>query len=99
MLGLGTFGGLYIVPLFALIQPRTVLEERSRVVAANNILNALFMVISAIFSILFLTIAGFSIPQLFLAVALLNVLVAGWIFYSVPEFAVRFRLWLFRAGE
>jgi MFS family permease len=99
ILGLGTFGGLYIVPLYALIQSRTALEERSRVVAANNILNALFMVISAVFSILFLTVAGLSIPQLFLAVALLNVLVAGWIFYSVPEFVARFRLWLFRAGE
>ncbi|MEK0363937.1 MFS transporter [Pseudomonas sp. CBC3] len=94
ILGLGAFGGLYIVPLYALIQSRTALEERSRVVAANNILNALFMVISAIFSILILTVAGLSIPQLFLAVALLNVLVAGWIFSSVPEFAVRFRLWL-----
>lgn len=91
---IGAFGGLYIVPLYALIQSRTALEERSRVVAANNILNALFMVISAIFSILILTMAGLSIPQLFLAVALLNVLVAGWIFSSVPEFAVRFRLWL-----
>lgn len=99
ILGLGTFGGLYIVPLYALIQSRTALEERSRVVAANNILNALFMVISAIFSILILTVAGLSIPQLFLAVALLNVLVAGWIFSSVPEFAVRFRLWLFGAGN
>ncbi|MCQ4289018.1 MFS transporter [Pseudomonas stutzeri] len=94
ILGLGTFGGFYIVPLYALIQSRTALEERSRVVAANNILNALFMVISALFSILILTVAGLSIPQLFLAVALLNVLVAGWIFSSVPEFAVRFRLWL-----
>lgn len=99
ILALGAFGGLYIVPLYALIQSRTALEERSRVVAANNILNALFMVISAIFSILILTMAGLSIPQLFLAVALLNVLVAGWIFSSVPEFAVRFRLWLFGAGN
>ena len=96
VLGLGAFGGLYIVPLYALIQARTVRHERSRVVAANNILNALFMVISALFAILVLTVAGLSIPQLFLAVSLLNVLVTGWIFYSVPEFAVRFRLWLLR---
>ena len=96
ILGLGTFGGLYIVPLYALIQSRTALEERSRVVAANNILNALFMVISAIFSIALLTVAGLTIPQLFLAVALLNVLVIGWICYSVPEFALRLRYWLLR---
>jgi len=94
ILALGAFGGLYIVPLYALIQSRTAQQERSRVVAANNILNALFMVVSAIFSILLLTVAGLSIPQLFLAVALLNVLVAGWIFTSVPEFLLRFRLWI-----
>lgn len=94
ILGLGTFGGLYIVPLYALIQARTPREERSRVVAANNILNALFMVVSAVVSILFLSVAGLSIPQLFLAVALFNVVVAGWIFLSVPEFIVRLRLWL-----
>lgn len=99
VLGLGAFGGLYIVPLYALIQARTARHERSRVVAANNILNALFMVVSAIFAILVLTVAGLSIPQLFLAVSLLNVLVTGWIFHSVPEFAVRFRRWLLRQGE
>src|SRR3989338_8029618 len=48
ILGIGLFGGFYIVPLYALIQSRTVEHERARVIAANNILNALFMVISAI---------------------------------------------------
>lgn len=95
ILALGTFGGLYIVPLYALIQSRSASQERSRVVAANNILNALFMVVSAIFAILLLAVAGLTIPQLFLIVALLNVLVAGWIFHSVPEFLQRFRQWLF----
>ncbi len=99
VLGLGAFGGLYIVPLYALIQARTALQERSRVVAANNILNALFMVVSAVFAILVLTVVGLSIPQLFLAVSLLNVLVAGWIFHSVPEFVVRFRRWALREPE
>ena len=99
VLGLGAFGGLYIVPLYALIQARTARHERSRVVAANNILNALFMVVSALFAILVLTVAGLSIPQLFLAVSLLNLLVAGWIFYSVPEFVVRFRRWALGAAR
>jgi MFS family permease len=99
ILALGTFGGLYIVPLYTLIQTRTPQQERSRVVAANNILNALFMVVSAIVSILFLTVAGLSIPELFLAVAMMNVLVAGWMFISVPEFLMRFRTWLLRQGE
>lgn len=96
ILGLGTFGGFYIVPLYALIQARTARHERSRVVAANNILNALFMVVSAIFSIVLLNVLGLSIPQLFLVVSLLNVLVTGWIFISVPEFTERFALWLRR---
>lgn len=94
ILALGMFGGLYIVPLYALIQSRSVSQERSRVIAANNILNALFMVVSAIFAIVLLTVVGLTIPQLFLTVALLNVLVAGWIFYSVPEFLQRFPQWL-----
>lgn len=99
ILALGAFGGLYIVPLYALIQSRSLSQERSRVIAANNILNALFMVVSAIFAILLLTVAGLTIPQLFLTVAVLNVLVAGWIFYSVPEFLQRFRQWLFGRGD
>lgn len=96
ILGLGTFGGFYIVPLYALIQSRTARHERSRVVAANNILNALFMVVSAVFSILLLSVLGLSIPELFLVVSLLNVAVTGWIFVSVPEFALRFAGWLRR---
>ncbi len=92
--GLGLFGGFYIVPLYALIQSRTAEHERARVVAANNILNALFMVLSAIVAILFLTVAGLSIPQLFLAVSLMNLVVGGYIFRIVPEFTMRFLIWL-----
>ncbi|MEX6502068.1 MFS transporter [Pseudomonas zhanjiangensis] len=94
ILGIGLFGGFYIVPLYALIQARTVETERARVIAANNILNALFMVISAIASILFLSVAGLSIPQLFLVVSLMNVAVNSYIFKIVPEFSMRFLIWL-----
>lgn len=94
ILGIGLFGGLYIVPLYALIQSRTAEHERARVIAANNILNALFMVISAIVSILFLSVAELSIPQLFLAIALMNVAVNSYIFKLVPEFSMRFLIWL-----
>ncbi|WP_443190550.1 MFS transporter [Pseudomonas indica] len=94
VLGIGMFGGFYIVPLYALIQARTAEHERSRVIAANNILNALLMVISAIVAILFLTVAGLSIPELFLAVSLMNVAVNAYIFKIVPEFSMRFMVWL-----
>lgn len=94
ILGLGVFGGFYIVPLYALIQSRTAENERARVIAANNILNALFMVVSAIVSILLLSVAKLSIPELFLVVSLLNIAVNTYIFKIVPEFTMRFMIWL-----
>jgi 1-acyl-sn-glycerol-3-phosphate acyltransferase len=90
---LGLFGGFYIVPLYALIQTRSEKSHQSRVIAANNILNALFMVVSALASML-LFAAGLSIPQLFLATALLNAVVAIYIYTLVPEFLLRFLVWL-----
>ncbi|UVJ42873.1 MFS transporter [Pseudomonas sp. LS1212] len=94
ILGLGVFGGFYIVPLYALIQSRTVENERARVIAANNILNALFMVVSAIVTIVLLSVAKLSIPQLFLVVSLMNIAVNAYIFKIVPEFSMRFMIWL-----
>lgn len=92
--GIGMFGGFYIVPLYALIQSRTAQDQRARVVAANNILNALFMVLSTLLSILLLSLAGLSIPQLFLVASLLNLAVNAYIFKVVPEFSMRFLIWL-----
>ncbi|MBD9417256.1 MFS transporter [Pseudomonas sp. PDM16] len=94
ILGLGVFGGFYIVPLYALIQSRTEEHERARVIAANNILNALFMVAAALVSILFLSVAKLSIPQLFLAISLMNLAVNAYIFKIVPEFTMRFLIWM-----
>ncbi|MEB0078154.1 MFS transporter [Pseudomonas sp. CCI3.2] len=94
VLGIGVFGGFYIVPLYALIQSRTVEKERSRVIAANNILNSMFMVVSAIVSIVLLSVVKLSIPQLFLVVSLMNIAVNIYIFKIVPEFSMRFLIWL-----
>jgi len=90
---LGIFGGFYIVPLYALIQSRSASSHRSRIIAANNIINALLMVLSALLAIGLLN-AGLSIPQLFLVVALLNALVAIYIYTLVPEFLMRFLVWM-----
>ena len=90
---LGAFGGFYSVPLYALIQKRSDRKYLSRIIAANNILNALLMVGAAIFSIVILK-SGFSIPQLFLFIALLNALVAIYIFTLLPEFLMRFLAWI-----
>jgi 1-acyl-sn-glycerol-3-phosphate acyltransferase len=91
---LGVFGGLYIVPLYAMVQMRTRPQERARVIAANNIINALFMVISALVSGVVLGVAGVSIPVLFLLLALANAAVAVYIYSLVPEFAMRFLVWM-----
>jgi hypothetical protein len=90
---IGLFGGFYIVPLYALIQTRSEKSHQSRVIAANNILNALFMVVSAVVSMLLFK-AGLSVPQLFLAAALFNLVVAVYLIALVPEFLVRFLSWL-----
>ena len=89
----GFFGGLYIVPLMALVQQRSDPEHLSRVIAGNNIINALLMVLSAIVAIVVLS-SGFSIAQLFLLVAIFNALVAIYIYSLVPEFLMRFMVWL-----
>ena len=90
---LGLFGGFFIVPLYALIQFRSEAVYRSRIIAGNNILNALFMVLSAILAVVLLK-AGLTIPQLLLAAAIFNAVVAVYIFTLVPEFFVRFSLWM-----
>ena len=93
VLMIGMFGGFFIVPLFALIQTRCDPEHISRTIAGMNILNALFMVAATGLAIVLLG-QGLTIPQLFLVTALLNAVVAIYIFSLVPEFLMRFLAWL-----
>ena len=90
---IGLFGGFYIVPLYALIQERSAPSHRSRIIAANNILNAIFIVASAGIAVALLA-AGLSIPELFLVNALMNAAVAVFIYGLVPEFLMRFLAWI-----
>ncbi|HVZ43788.1 MAG TPA: MFS transporter [Ramlibacter sp.] len=89
---LSLFAGLYSVPMYALIQLRAQPTHRARIIAANNILNALFMIASAILAGALLA-AGATIPQIFLATGIANALVAGYIFFLVPEYFIRFVAW------
>ncbi len=91
---MGMFGGFYIVPLYALVQQRSEPSYRSRVIAGNNIINALFMVASALLAILCLDSVGLTIPQFLLLTAIFNALVAIYIFTLVPEFLMRFIVWI-----
>jgi len=90
---IGAFGGFYSVPLYALIQKRSKRQHLSRIIAANNIINSFLMVGAAIMSMALLN-AGVSIPQLFLVIAVLNAVVAVYIYSLLPEFLMRFLAWI-----
>ncbi|HUL55604.1 MAG TPA: 1-acyl-sn-glycerol-3-phosphate acyltransferase, partial [Usitatibacter sp.] len=90
---LALFSGFYSVPLYALIQSRAEPSHRARIIAGNNIMNALFMVVAALMSKTLLD-AGLTLPQLFLVVGIMNAAVAAYIYTLVPEFLMRFICWL-----
>lgn len=90
---IGFFGGIFIVPLYTLVQSVAQKTHQSRVIAANNILNAFFMVLSAGFSMLVFSF-GMNIPQLFLITALLNLLVLCWLCWRQPEYWRRMKGWV-----
>ncbi|MBK9952090.1 MAG: MFS transporter [Candidatus Competibacteraceae bacterium] len=90
---IGVFGGIYIVPLYALVQQRSEPTHLSRVIAGNNIINAVFMVAAALIAVALLD-RGLTIPQLLLVMAVFNAAVAIYIFTLVPEFLMRFIVWI-----
>ena len=90
---IGLAGGLYIVPLYALVQRRTPMNVMSRVIAATSIWNAIFMVVASLFGALMVQ-NGVSVPELLLCCALLNVAVTAVIYAQVPEFLLRFLAWV-----
>ncbi|AXK72689.1 MFS transporter [Lysobacter sp. TY2-98] len=92
--GVGLSVGIFVVPLFALIQSRTPRVELSRVIAAMNIQNSVFIVMAALGAIALQRYLHWTVPQLFLALAIANALVMLWILSIVPEFAMRFVSWV-----
>ncbi len=90
---LALFAGFYSVPLYALVQSRAEPAHRARIIAANNILNAAFMIAAALAAMGLLR-AGLTLPELFLVVGLMNVAVAAYVYLLVPEFLMRFLCWL-----
>ena len=94
LFGIGVFGGFYIVPLFSFVQWRSRRSHLARVIAACNVLNALFMVLSAVAGIVVVGLLEISIPGFFLILALANLMVAAIIYSMVPEFMIRFLIWM-----
>ena len=93
LLLLGLFGGFFIVPLYALVQLRSAADKRARIIAANNIINALFMVVGSLAAAGMLA-GGLSIPMLFAVAAVCNAAIAVFIYGLVPEFLLRFMAWV-----
>jgi len=93
LLVIGLGGGFFIVPLYAMVQQRSNPEHRARIIAANNILNALLMVLSSIATVGLLQM-GFAIPLIFLSLGLLSIVVSALLFLSMPEFIQRLSAWL-----
>lgn len=89
---LAFFGGLYVVPLQTLIQQRTAASHRARVIAASNLLNSFFIVISSV-GLMALYAFDFDAPSIFLMLGLANVAVTAYIFTVIPEFFYRFLAW------
>ncbi|WP_060983575.1 MFS transporter [Vibrio splendidus] len=94
LLLLGISGGIFIVPLYSLMQLRANPDERAQVIAGLNIYNSLFMVGSAVLGIVCLSVLELSIPQLFVLLALGNTLVMLYLFHQVPIYAFRFFTWV-----
>ena len=94
MICIGFFMGIYVVPLQSLIQVRTPVDRRARVVAANNVMNALLVVCGALWSLIWIQLLQWDIPSLFLFMSILNVVVSIYIFLQVPEFTMRFVVWI-----
>jgi 1-acyl-sn-glycerol-3-phosphate acyltransferase len=92
---LGIFSGFYIVPLYALVQARSAPSHRARIIAGNNILNALFMVVASLLSVALLQGLHMTLPGLLALTAVLSALVSLYIFTLVPEFLMRFIIWIF----
>jgi len=90
---IGAFAGFYVVPLFAFVQSRAPRERLSRIIAGNNIVNALLICIASGFGI-GLTAAGLDTPTIFLVTGVVNIAVAVYIFTLVPEFMMRFITWV-----
>lgn len=80
---LGYCGGIYIVPLYAFMQAYAPVSHRSRVIGANNIFNAIFMVLSAIVAMIIIGKLKRTIGELFLITAMMNLMMGVFLYYKL----------------
>ena len=87
------FGGFFTVPLYTLIQRNSPAEMRSRVIAGNNLINSIFMLLAGGMITVMLA-RGLSAPWIYLVLALMNIAVALYIYHLLPTFMWRFVVWI-----
>ena len=90
---MSVFGGIFIVPLYTLLQERSRPEVRSQIIAGNNITNSFFMITASV-SLMGFYASELSLPHIFLLFGLMNIIVAVYIYTVVPEFVLRFISWI-----
>lgn len=90
---LSLFAGLFSVPMYALIQHRTARAECARIIAANNIINALFMIASSLIAGAMLS-SGLTIPHVMLWTGVGNAVFCAWLFVKEPQYLACCRVWL-----
>ena len=90
---LSLFAGLFSVPMYALIQHRTARAECARIIAANNIINALFMIASSLIAGAMLS-SGLTIPHVMLWTGLANAVFCAWLFVKEPQYLASCRAWI-----
>jgi len=85
LLGISISGGVFIVPLYVLLQATSKREHRARAIAANNIINAAAMVVAAIATIVLIA-AGISVTELFMLTGVATIIVAALLWLLLPGF-------------
>ena len=91
---IGISGGMFIVPLYAFIQSNTPEDRRARIIAVNNVINAVFMVSGNLFCIALLELFDTGIPNLLLILIIMHIVVTAYIFREIPVFIMRFIVWV-----
>lgn len=95
LIGIGLFGGFFIVPLNTLLQQRTTDSERARMIAFNNIINAIFMVFASGFVLLTRTVMELNEAEIFQIVGFLLIVCTVTICMLLWDFFTRFVQWIF----
>jgi 1-acyl-sn-glycerol-3-phosphate acyltransferase len=90
---IGVSASLFIVPLYAYVQSRSNPQMRSRLIAGNNVFNALFMVVAALITMFFYQLK-LSTSHIIAVTAVMNFVICTWLITLIPEFLMRFVVWL-----